>query len=291
MDNKGQLAIAHPPPQPTSLSLLNLIVFHGLIPILVPVFVSYKFITDRSFRATFPATTADLFSLVKSATIDPVSRRWYFQDATLLKRLWKLSSARAYIDKVTQQPHLEYQQREGFCGSATQMCTLKSFGIPYEKLPPPKHGESKPEEFAEHIAQIAGEHNVELSTTIVRGDVSYKEFLSALRGGLANDNVRIACNYLRSALTGFERYYPSFLIVGMYGGHFSPILGIIENDHDGKGSKRKDEMDDNPLVGIFDTNHKYNGAYLVPARRLYAAVHAVDVTANKERALVLVEKK
>ena len=291
MDSKGQLAIAHPPPQPTS--LLKLIVFHGLIPILVPVFVSFKFITDRSFRATFPTTTAYLFSLVKSATIDPASRRWYFQDATLLKQLWKLSSARAYIDNVTQRPHLEYQLREGFCGSATQMCILKSFGIPYEELPPQKSGESKPEEFAEHISRIAGEHNVELSTAIVRGDVSYEEFLSALRGGLANDNVRIACNYLRSALTGFERYYPSFLIASMYGGHFSPIVGIIENDHqhyDGKG-KRRDEKDDNPLVGIFDTNHKYNGAYLVPARRLYAAVHAVDVTAKKERALVLVEKK
>jgi len=175
------------------------------------------------------------------------------------------------------------------------MCILKSFGIDAEKLPPQKRGESKPEQFAEHVTEIARESSegkVELSATIVRGNMTYEEFLSTLREGLGNDNLRISCNYLRGALTGWERYYPTYLIMGMFSGHFSPILGIIENDDEAEGSEKK-KQDNNPLVGIFDTNHKYSGAYLVPARELYAAVCAVDVMAKKgrARALVLVEKK
>lgn len=126
---------------------------------------------------------------------------------------------------------------------------------------------------------------IQLSSSILRagGDVSYEEFVSTLRDGLANKNVRIACNFLRSALMGFEsvRYIPTHAILAIFAGHFSPILGIIENETES----------DNPYVAIFDTNVKYNGTYLVPARRLYDAVGTMDLSTNKRRAIVLVEKK
>eukprot|EP00579_Thalassiosira_antarctica_P027679 CAMPEP_0202023888 /NCGR_PEP_ID=MMETSP0905-20130828/52881_1 /ASSEMBLY_ACC=CAM_ASM_000554 /TAXON_ID=420261 /ORGANISM="Thalassiosira antarctica, Strain CCMP982" /LENGTH=180 /DNA_ID=CAMNT_0048586371 /DNA_START=51 /DNA_END=593 /DNA_ORIENTATION=- len=171
-----------------------------------------------------------------------------------------------------------------------------------DTLPPQKSGEIKPKPWCEHITQIAKEHSddddnqLELSTKIVRGNVGYDEFLSALREGLANENVRVACNYLRSVLTGFEkiRYFPSNLILAMLGGHFSPILGIIENDDSlemREGVEEEETENNNPFVAIFDTNHKYNGAYFVPARRLYEAVRAIDLTDNNHRAIVFVEKK
>lgn len=298
MDNQGQeLVIAHPPPQPTT--LIQLLVFYGLIPALAPVLITYKFLTVKTFRSSFFATSRNLYSLVSSATIQPIFKQWYFQDASLLQKLWKLSSARAYIDEDTQQPLLEYQVQVGYCGSATERCILRSFGLLCDTLPPQENGESKPEPWCEHITQIAKDHSenesIGLSTRIFPGSVSYDEFVSTLREGLANKNVRIACNFLRSALTGFEkvRYVPAHLIVAMFGGHFSPILGIIENGPE----KVKEERctmsieNDNPLVAIFDTNHKYNGVYFVPAKRLYDAVRAIDVFANTHRAIVLVERK
>ncbi|KAL7526864.1 hypothetical protein ACHAXR_001685, partial [Thalassiosira sp. AJA248-18] len=292
IDNKGQLVVAQPPPKRTTLG--HLFLFYGLLPILAPTFVLVKFVTDTTFRSS---TSWSLYSLVRSATIEPITKQWYFQDVALLKKLWKLSSARAYIDK-DQQPLLEYQIQEGFCGSATEQCILRSFGFSSGSLPPQNFGKSEPEAFCEHIAQMAKEHsedNIELSTKIVRGSVSYEEFLSTLREGLANENVRIACNFLRSALTGFERYryHPTFCFMSVFSGHFSPILGIIEKFNvDGNNGKEGEEEEktaenDNPLVAIFDTNHKYNGTYLVPARRLYA----IDVIGgNTPRAIVLVEK-
>jgi hypothetical protein len=297
MDDKGQLVVALPPAQPTALK--RFLILYGLVPTLAPIFITYKLLTDKSFRSSFPSTSKNLYSLISSATMQTISKQWYFQDSTLLQKLWKLASAKVYIDKDTQQPLLEYQMQEGYCGSATQRCILKSLGYLSETLPPQHRGESKPESWCQHICQMAKDHSndeFELSTTIVRGNVSYEDFLMTLREGLANENVRIACNFLRSALTGFEkvRWLPTHLFLAMFGGHFSPILGIIERDEregEDEDEKKTEGNDDNPFVAIWDTNAKYNGAYFVPARRLYEAVKAIDVSANKPRAIVLVEKK
>jgi len=297
-DNKGQLAVALPDHQP--MPLVTKLLFYAVLPIALPVIVSYKFITDKSYRVT----TTNLYSLVNGATIRSCANEWYFQDVGLLSKLWSLPSAAAYIQKSTnnnvETPLLEYQVREGYCGSATQRCILKSLGYPSNSIPDQKGGESKPELWCEHVKQIAKEStshnddddtssNTEIETTIVRGnEVTYDEFLHKLREGLNNPNCRICCNYLRSALTGFEltglwKFHPLFFMIKLYGGHFSPILGLVEQD--------MEEEKDNPFVAIFDTNHKYNGAYFVPCRRLYDAVSSIDVGSKKSRAIILVEKK
>jgi hypothetical protein len=154
---------------------------------------------------------------------------------------------------------------------------------------------------AKNASSSSNESNItEIETTIVRGnEVSYQEFLSTLRQGLENENCRISCNFLRSALTGFElsgfwKFHPLLCLLKLYGGHFSPILGMIEQkeeqeiDNDDDNEKEEKE---NPFVAIWDTNHKYNGAYFVPCRRLYEAVSSIDVGSNKSRAIILVEKK
>jgi hypothetical protein len=299
MDNRGQLTVALPSHQP--MPLITKLLWYGVLPIALPVIVSYKMLTDKSYRMT----TTSLFSLVNGATKKSCAEEWYFQDVGLLKKLWSLPSAAAYIQKSSADgnnendvPLLEYQVREGYCGSATQRCILKSLGYPSNSIPDQKGGESKPDLWCEHVKQIAKESShgddndddgMEIETTIVRGgDVTYEEFLSTLRKGLDNPNCRICCNYLRSALTGFElsglwKFHPLLFLIKLYGGHFSPILGMVEQD--------VEEEKDNPFIAIFDTNHKYNGAYFVPCKRLYEAVSSIDVGSKKSRAIILVEKK
>lgn len=189
--------------------------------------------------------------------------------------------------------------QEGYCGSATQRCILRSFGLSNTILPPQQRGESKPIPWCTHITQIANESSngtMSLSTQIIEGNVSYDEFVSKLRNGLANPNVRIACNFLRSVLMGFEkiRYLPINLMFSLMGGHFSPIIGMIdqpqpEDDSTTNTTIPEEVGDDYPLVAIFDTNHKYNGVYFVPAKRLYEAVNTVDLFNNSHRAIILVE--
>uniref|UniRef100_A0A7S4R595 Glutathione gamma-glutamylcysteinyltransferase n=1 Tax=Ditylum brightwellii TaxID=49249 RepID=A0A7S4R595_9STRA len=284
IDNKGQLVVALPQHQPKS--FLYYILIYVIIPIAAPILITYKMITDKSYLST----TASLYSLVANATKNPCSTQWYFQNVTLLRKLWELPSAKAYIDKETNEPLVEYQIQEGYCGSATQRCILKSLGCSSVIIPQQKRGESKPDIWCEHICQIGQQLKMEVTTKIVRGDVTYEEFLSTLKRGLESKNCRIGCNFLRSALTGFEGnnsfwwLSPSFILTKVYAGHFSPVLGIVEQD--GKEGEGK-----NPFVAIWDTNHKYNGAYFVPARRLYDAVSAVDVLSNLHRAIILVEKK
>lgn len=281
---EGHLAVAYQPPKINIIrKTIGQVMMYTLVPILAPVFISIKFISDKTFRSTFFTYSTNLYSLVSDSTLQPISNEWYYQDTTLLKKLWTLSSAQVYIDNV------EYQVKEGYCGSATMLCILRSFGLSSDMLPTQKQGETKPEKWCTHITQIAKEtdENMNLETTIIKGDVSYDDFVIQLKDGLANDNVRIACNFLRSALMGFEkvRYVPTHLIMSLLGGHFSPILGIIEHDSNDEQEKKEE------LVAIFDTNHKYGGVYFVPMKRLFESVNTIDLGSNMHRAIILVEKK
>ncbi|KAL7482022.1 hypothetical protein ACHAW6_007703 [Cyclotella cf. meneghiniana] len=279
LDANHQLLVPTPTRPPTT--LFELVLFRVLFPTLGPLFLSYKWLTDSFFRKT----VGSVYTLVSSATSQPVSSEWYFQDKALLARLWTMESAKSYLNEQGE-PQLEYQLREGYCGSATQRCVLKSLG--YINVRKQKGGESKPQLWCEHVAEMAreschgAEEEVVLETTIVEGAVSYQEFVETIRGGLRNKDCRVACNFLRPALMGFAgwRIFPMNFLLGLMGGHFSPILGMLDF-----------EEVDSPLVAIWDTNHKYNGAYFVPAKRLYDAVHAVDLSARKHRALILVEKR
>ena len=268
--------------------------FHATIPILAPLIVFYKFLTDKPFRYTFPSACRSLYSLVSQATMQSISNGWYYQNETLLSRLWSQPSARAYVGA------LEYQVREGYCGSATRRCILRSFGLSPDGIMEQTRGESKPEGWCEGIAKDAKDsYGLNLSTRILRpdDDMTYDEFVSTLRLSLSNTNIRVACNFLRSGLMGFERvrYVPIYMIAALFFGHFSPIIGIIErNDNDNGGggiSNNTDEYDDYPFVAIFDTNHKYGGVYLTPARKLYNSVKAIDISSNTHRAVVFVERK
>ncbi|KAL7527695.1 hypothetical protein ACHAWF_002272 [Thalassiosira exigua] len=296
-----QLVVAPPPHQPTTLG--QLLLLYVLVPIFFPLLFAYKYLSEGPFRSTLPSTIRNLYGVISRSTLRPISRQRYYQENALLKQLWELPSARAYRENG-----VEYQVKEGFCGSATLRCVLSSFGLSLDELPAQVQGATDPEKWCANICRQAEEYQnrpgcddsskFELETRIVKGDIGYDEFVSTLKEALVNENVRIACNFLRSALMGFERvrYVPTNFIFAMFVGHFSPILGIL----DGKDAAREDETKDgdagdnnNPLVAIFDTNAKYGGVYFVPARRLHDAVRtvAVDISSNERRAIVLVEKK
>ena len=289
---ENQLVISKPARPPSK--LFELVMFRGVLPLVAPLYLAYKSLTDAWFRTTLLET----YRLVSRATARPESSAWYFQDASLLSRLWKLPSARAYLDASHGgEPHLEYQLREGYCGSATQRCILKSLGYRHDEIPEQHSGETKPTPWCEHVQSMVRDcnanatndntnnaNNYQLTTDIIDGGaVSYEEFVTTIREGLDRPNVRIACNFLRPALTGFTgwRIFPMNFLTGLFAGHFSPILGILDVD----------DAVESPLVAVFDTNDKYGGTYFVSARRLYQAVHAVDLSAHKHRALILVTKE
>ena len=124
-------------------------------------------------------------------------------------------------------------------------------------------------------------------------DFSYARFLKTLRDSFKDDADddqqhcrRVAINYLRPVLFGFKppKWVPCHLILGLLGGHFSPLLGLLDNPQDMNNAKKGD----NPLVGVFDVNHAYGGAYLIPAKLLYQAVKAKDISTGKSRAIIVV---
>lgn len=232
-----------------------------LIPVISPVFIGAFWLTKKTFRETFYDSFRTLYRIGYAKASD-------FQSKHHLTKLWQTPSAQQYV----QTNSLMWQNREGYCGRATLRCILKSLGC--KKLPPELHGETKPDKFCSHLKEYS---SMPLRTEIIPGDIDFPTFVKTLRR-MKDGNVRIAINYLRTALFGFKFpwFLPTNFILGMFGGHFSPVVGILDEDSE------------DPLVGVFDVNHKYGGAYVIPASRLHASVATLDVSAGKPRAIIVI---
>eukprot|EP00568_Trieres_chinensis_P005169 CAMPEP_0183300146 /NCGR_PEP_ID=MMETSP0160_2-20130417/6669_1 /TAXON_ID=2839 ORGANISM="Odontella Sinensis, Strain Grunow 1884" /NCGR_SAMPLE_ID=MMETSP0160_2 /ASSEMBLY_ACC=CAM_ASM_000250 /LENGTH=312 /DNA_ID=CAMNT_0025462515 /DNA_START=66 /DNA_END=1004 /DNA_ORIENTATION=- len=222
----------------------------------------------------------DLFGVVREANEDPVSKLPFYQDTKSMARLWKLPAANEFVSRRA----LEFQKSEGYCGSATMRCVLKSMGdFPAILLPEQRAAPSDARKWCSSLQNVLeGQDKVRVRTEVVNGDAGYGEFLSVLRRS-NHPNCRIVVNYLRGALFGFPfpAWSPNSILLGLFGGHFSPIVGVLDEEE----GRQKDD----PLVGVFDVNHKYGGVYLIPATRLYSAVNTVDISSGRSRALVLIE--
>jgi len=223
-----------------------------------------------------------LFWAVKDAAIDPVNRMPYYQDRDLLSKVYRLPSAKHYIQRNA----LEWQKQEGYCAPATLRCVLKSFDCyPLDMLPPQVSGPSHPEKWCSAIKELADKKHEAMPsfhTEITSGDEPYESFLASLRK-VNDDKYRVVVNFLRPVLFGFKNpwWHPTHLVFGLFGGHFSPVIGILET---------KEYGSDNPLVAIFDVNHSYGGTYLVPAKRLYQSVRAKDIATHNSRAVVILSQ-
>lgn len=276
LDNDGRPVVALPPQKSWAQTLQRAYFRYVLVPFMAPFFIAFKTIRDPKFRND----VFHIYGIVEGSV--RIQNQPYYQQPDLIAKLWQQPSSQQYI----QNKALEYQNSEGYCGRATLRCILKSLGVPASMIPPTKRAETKPEKWCDDIQQLVqdSEDQVLLGTEIVRGDVPYAEFLRTLeRLEASPDTTRIALNYLRPALFGFTwpKFFVTNLILGLFGGHFSPVVGIV----------RENQPKDNPLIGVFDVNHSYKGAYLVPAQTLHTAVKARDVTNSKSRALVVVTKK
>jgi len=295
IDEGGLPVVAYPLIASSLTSQLSrFFIIHGLFSLVVPSFVVGTVIKGKLQLYEL----RKIYRAISEAHYNPVNKLPEFQDKDLLRQLWKAASARPYIEGGA----LEYQEREGYCNSATMRCTLKSFpSFPHHKLPPQRSESGDPNKWKGLNAWEIDEDNdsyklqnessalekdaVKSSShmEVFPGSCAYSEFLSAIKRGLEDPNCRIVLNYLRPVLFGFAMpwWLPSNLFLALVGGHFSPIIGVIETE------KYKG---DNPLIGVFDVNHRYGGAYLVPAKSLYRSVQTMDVSSQKPRAITLIHE-
>jgi hypothetical protein len=275
-DANGAPIVALPPAPTLGKRLLGIIIIYGMVPILLPLMLLSLWVRGRFTYAE----AAELMRIVTKGHEDPIDQMDCNNNTAkdiLMTQLWKSCPSAQQYRHV-----LEYQQREGYCSLTTQRCLLKSFEkFPLHLVPEKKAGASNPDKWMTQLEEMrvadGGTHIPDIQ--IVQGNVPYATFLETLQTALQHDNARVAINYLRPVLVGFPRpkWIPSHYVLGMFGGHFSPILGILPSS----------SKDDDPLVAVFDVNHKYGGTYFVPASRLYESVKALDVSTRQSRALII----
>lgn len=258
-------------------------IFLTIIQIAAPSFMAVMYVSNKTFRIRLDS----LYSLVNDAGSLP--KESFFQDPELLKRVWQLPSAQHYIRNGA----LMYQKTEGYCGIATLRCILKSFdSFPSDWLPEQTAVPQTPETWSANLRQLVDNCNrsgaagdkVRIEADIVQNDMlQYDDFLKTIRrlNNPEEKGTRIAINYLRSALTGFQspKWLPMNFLLGLFSGHFSPIVGVLEDSS---------RSSNDPLVAVFDVNHKYGGTYLVPAKRLHASIQSIDISTGKGRGMVVV---
>ena len=297
LDQNGGPIIPPPPPRLMKDSFTMVLYYYTIFPLFLPLIKIFG-------NAKLPwKDLLLLFRIAFQARSKPVNGLPEFQNHQLLKQLYQTASAQHYV----QQKSLEWQSSEGYCAPATVRCVLGSYPcIDKKRLPKQSFKESSPENVCNLIHEIINDGavtstnstdnsndndntNVNMATEIIRGDtVTYDEFVSTIRQATSgsSDTKRIMLNFHRPPLFGTPKSpwsHPlSFIVYSVLAGHFSPILGLIENPSENEGN--------NPLVGIWDVNHRYGGAYLVPAKRLYTSVTARDFWSGKSRALVVVTK-
>jgi len=289
----GSLLLPALPDQPTIWGTLRKgFVLYILVPIVAPPFLAIAFLRKKILLDDL----GTLHRLVSDATDNPVNSLPSYQDEKLLNRVYQLPSARRYLDRGA----LEWQKREGYCAPSTLRCVLSSYGnIPRDRLPEQAYGVgSTPGRWCVALAKWADTEQKQqqqeetripkMTTEVISGDVPFEEFLAGIRR--VNDaRCRVVVNYLRPALIGFTKpwWFPTHYVLGIFAGHFSPVIGVLEKDDLGCSSGSSGGKDD-PWVAIFDVNHRYGGTYLVPATRLYRAVQAHDVATRRSRAVIVV---
>ncbi|KAJ3258295.1 hypothetical protein HK103_003776 [Boothiomyces macroporosus] len=203
-----------------------------------------------------------LSSIIVKGIRRSIKKEPTYTDKQILDEIWKKPVGQMYIHA-----DLEYQLMEGYCAPSTARNIIKSIGN--FDLPELVKGPQNITKIAPTIDEYT---NGKTSTKVVFGSEGYTQFMKHIR--LANDvNYRIGINFLRSPLFGFDSPLPSHLIMGMFGGHFSIVIGY---------DQRRD------LVAIFDVNHTYC-TYLVDAKRLFSAVDTLDPLSNQSRGLIVTQ--
>jgi hypothetical protein len=231
-----------------------------------------------------------------SDMIDVIRKVFFSPHLTLLEasgrgredKVWGSHVGRCYAKA------LEYQQREGFCSSTTMRCMLRSYNValPTEKqvaVPPAVGKPDTPEGVRNKLLAlcVTAKGSPQLQVTLCRGSEAegatqeehYQAFLEQVR--LVNHPsgmYRVGANFLRGAIFGAPSFWPATAMLVLLGGHFSPVVGFFEGD--------LKAFPEGPLVALFDVNDAY-GLCLIPARRMFEAVHTIDLFTGSKRGLVV----
>jgi hypothetical protein len=261
------------------LKIIMFALVHILFPLIMPL-VLIRAVVKNSLLTTL-TNLRDLHNAVSRAHRNPILSLPQNKNKKLIGQVWNQPSARPYIINHA----LEYQKLEGYCGRSTLRNILRSFpNFPKDLVPEPYGGSSDPRKWSKVIHDLADEHHAKMppiKTRIIPGDISYDEFVEEIRVALSDTNCRIALNYLRPVLVGFKtpRFFPANFMLSLMSGHFSPIIGMVDDDKDGNGC----------LIAVFDVNHIFGGTYLVPSKLLYESVKAHDLMTGCSRALVVIK--
>jgi hypothetical protein len=123
---------------------------------------------------------------------------------------------------------MEYQKQEGYCAPTTVRVILKSIpSIPSSAYPPMKSGGAVPEQVVENIDSCGFTRS-----RVVLASEGFEAFLKSLK--LVNDTrYRVSANFLRSSLFGMPQpfFLPHNFLLGLFGGHFSPVIGYLEDQN------------------------------------------------------------
>lgn len=200
------------PARPTAPSLLNRIM-RGIIFTIVSVIgiPIIAFVAIRNWNA--------FYLNISSAFKPSIRLNAMFKDQELEQKIWQTEIGQLYCE------NLEYQKQEGYCAPTTVRVILKSISeIPTSSYPEMKSGGSIPEQIVQKIDSTGY-----TASQIIHGSDGFESFLKTIR--LSNNpKYRISANFLRSSLFGFSKpiFLPHNILLGLFGGHFSPIVGYDE---------------------------------------------------------------
>lgn len=181
------------------------------------------------------------------------------RDAALLDRAFELPAAKAIGRE------LYWQSNGSFCGPASVVNVLRSFGVAAENEGAVLDGSGYCRLgmcfmglTLDQLAEVARRKTTK-NVTVLR-DLTPDQFRAELLA--SNDATRrYVVNFTRKA------------IFGAGGGHHSPVGGYLE---------------DADLVLVLDVNHDFQ-PWLIERARLFAAIDTVDSSSGKKRGLLKIE--
>lgn len=199
-----------------------------------------------------------LFERNEYAYVQSVEKRADFRDPKLMATGWQLPVARTF-----DRQGFEYQDNPSFCGPTSLANVLKSLGI--EKS---QHQVIDGSRYEPWFGILIGGMTLDELADLLRRQVPHE--VSVVR----DPSLAEFRQLMKSSNDPARRYVVNFHrgpIFGRGHGHFSPILGYLE---------------DRDLVLVGDVNADYR-PFLVSSEKLWRATDTVDAETRKKRGLIL----
>jgi Phytochelatin synthase len=199
-----------------------------------------------------------LFARNEYAHVQSIEARADFRDPALIASAWQLPVAREYRRET-----YEYQDNQSFCGPASLANLLRSLGIDKSQQQVIDGSDYEP-----WFGILIGGMTLDELAALLRQQVPHR--VSIVRDVSLADFRQL----MRSANNPAHRYIVNFHRGPVFGrghGHFSPILGYLE---------------DKDLVLVGDVNAEYR-PFLVESEVLWRGTDTIDSETGQERGLIV----